>query len=309
MNKQSSVVWSGSANIFCDFRYKPNMYHDLERKQMACDLYEHLIPWSLRLAKCGLKARFWNGDLSVTALEEISRLLDITYNLAEGARQWKPRPSLANAIKSKTQSDIKPNVIAITNAYRLAVDVNRRARYVDWCALQAAESLRRQKEEHNRMKDAVRAKYRRAGIDNSDQNGVHSDLAPSKAHSRIIDIDDILNDEPPMEYQPPQQPGFDDRQLERIRPAGRREPTEDIPAPDEPEWTEEELVSLVNALQRYTNESRWEDIMARYGGPRGRLHKYDMGQLIAKAKWVKLSMARHPRYVDESWNWLRSVPS
>ncbi|KIX96552.1 uncharacterized protein Z520_07818 [Fonsecaea multimorphosa CBS 102226] len=297
--------------LICGFHHKPDMKFDLERKKMIQDIYEHLIPSSLELAKRALKALFQNDELSLTALEEICQLLNITSKLVKGARAWTPRPQLGNAVKRKTHSDIKPNVETIVENYDRAIDEDDQKRFVDELEVRQKQNLERLEAEHQRMKETRLAKYRQY---RSHYN--HDDAAiPAKSLSgsqrQFVDIDEILidNEGDLADSQHRYETGHVNGSDAPTRPRLRREPTEDIPPPDETKWGEKELTVLVNALQKYTSESRWEDIIDTYGGPRGILEKYDMDQIMAKARWVKQTMARQLEdELDESWNWLRSVP-
>ncbi|OAP54718.1 hypothetical protein AYL99_11166 [Fonsecaea erecta] len=289
----------------CEQRHKPEMHSDRERNRMARDLYEHLIPSSLQLAKRALKVLFQNDTLSLTALKEICRLLNITLQLVESARTWEPRPRLGKAIKSKTSSDIKPGVSAIVENYRRMVVQNNRERFVDELEVRQKLNLERQRAEYQRRKEAAMARYRQ--YCNHDYHGgvVIPDTPVSSPQRQSVDMGELLTGD---------EDGLPDSQHREgtghVRPRINREPTEDIPPPAETEWSQSEFIVLVNALQQYTSESRWEDIIDAYGGPGGKLEKYDMDQIIAKARWVKQTMARQLEdELDRSWDWLRSVPS
>ncbi|OAL36667.1 hypothetical protein AYO20_03999 [Fonsecaea nubica] len=293
----------------CDYHYRPDMRFDPKRKRMVRDLYEHLIPTSLDLAKRALRTLFQNDGLSVTALRELCQLLNITSKLVRSAQAWTPRPVLENAVKSKTHSNIKVHVGNIVKNYLRAVDEDERERFVDELACQQKENLEKQQAEDRRRREAALAKHRQYHYS---YVGVASPNEPvPSSQCQLIDIDDISIGE---EYVLPassrrQDTGSLNGTAVRVRPRIRREPTEEIPPPDETEWNECELIVLVNALQEYTGESRWEDIIDAYGGPGGSLEKYDMDQLMAKARWVKQTMARQLEHeLDESWDWLRSVP-
>jgi len=93
------------------------------------------------------------------------------------------------------------------------------------------------------------------------------------------------------------------------RPPVKRELTEEIPPPAPVAWTDAENTVLLNALQKYTSEGRFQDIVDAYGATGRKLGKYDLDEIVAHARWLKQSMARPLQTeLDESWNWLRSVP-
>ncbi|KIW93214.1 uncharacterized protein Z519_05819 [Cladophialophora bantiana CBS 173.52] len=295
----------------CDYHYRPDMRFDLERKRMVRDLYEHLIPSSLELAKRALKACFQNDRLSMTALREICQLLKITAMLVKSARDWKPRPELGNAVKSKTKSDITRNVETIVEKYCRAIDEDERERFVDELELRQKQNLERQLAEYERRREAVRAKHRQYHGPDYQDDAVIPGRSVSRSKPNSVDIDNIpVGDEQAVrESHHDEETGHAGGSAVRTRPRTRREPTEDIPPPAETQWDQSELIMLVNALQEFTGESRWEDIIDEYGGPRGVLQRYDMDQIMAKARWVKQTMARRLEgELDESWDWLRSVP-
>ncbi|KIW25269.1 uncharacterized protein PV07_08460 [Cladophialophora immunda] len=295
----------------CDYHYKPDMPYDLERKRMVRDLYEHLIPSSLDLAKRALKTLFQNDEFSMAALREICQLLNITSRLVNNAQAWRPRPELGNAVKSKTHSDIKPNVETIVEKYRRAIDEDERERFVDELEVRQKQNLERQQAEYQRRREAVRAKHRQYRCHAYHDGAPLPDQPVPGSQRPLVDIDDISIDDERAWAEPGRREGTGHANgaAAPIRPGLRREPTEDIPPPDETEWSQNELIVLVNALQEFTSESRWEDIIDAYGGPCGRLERYDMDQIMAKARWVKQTMARQLEdELDESWDWLRSVP-
>jgi hypothetical protein len=66
---------------------------------------------------------------------------------------------------------------------------------------------------------------------------------------------------------------------------------------------------LLHALQIYTSETRFQDIMDAYGGDGGKLGRFDMDQIMALARWIKQTMALQlQNRSDRQWDYLRSIP-
>ncbi|KAJ9614459.1 hypothetical protein H2200_002595 [Cladophialophora chaetospira] len=285
---------------------------DPERRKMVQDIYEYLIPRSLKLAKWALRARYRNDRLSSQAMEEICELLTITYALIETARTWMPRPQLESGVKSTTHSDIKPRVDFLIKRYRGVIHERGLEDWVDEKAQRAAENLRRQKEEHRKWQESRLARYNRQGT-SSQRTGVQTRQISSNPRPLVADIDDIVADEPPtsshhrIQHDPPaNNPATAYRPRQVLR-----DMTRETPAPSEPPLSGEEMDTLLRALRKFRHnlESRWDDILEFYGGPGGVFEMYDVDQIIAMAKWMKQTMARSLEYeLDHSWDWLRSVP-
>ncbi|KIV83517.1 hypothetical protein PV11_05537 [Exophiala sideris] len=168
-----------------------------------------------------------------------------------------------------TTRSLKPHVLSIMNRYKDSIAAEGAEVYVD----NLWEKQVADQEEKEAMLEQRRAEVRAR----------HCAYATSSSHEQqpeVIDIDDF-----------------------------ERESTEDIPAPATSQWTNDELETLLNALQKYTAESRFQDILDRYGGPDGKLSRFDMDQLVAEARWIKQSMAGHLRDCSgRSWDWLLSLP-
>jgi len=239
-----------------------------DRPKMIRDIYEHLIPDLLKLSKSSLRARFRNHNLSQQAREELACLLDITILLVDSARRWRPQPVLGNTIKSTVQQSVKPHVLFILSRYKDSIAAEGAEAYV----ANLEEQQRADRERHDIYLEQRRAEVRA-------RHRGHATAASHKQDPQVIDIDDF-----------------------------EREPTEDIPAPAPLQWTYNEQVVLLNALQEYTLDSRFQDILDEYGGLNGKLGRFDMDQLVAEARWIKQSWEGHLRDRDRSWDWLRSVP-
>ena len=289
----------------------PNGRRNPERKEIVKDIYEHLIPCALKMAKWALKARFRNETLSRQALTEIHEVLEIAYDLMETARVWRPRPNLDNGVKSKTQMEIKPRVAFILEKYQGVIHESGRTRYVDDLAARAAENRARQEAQHREWQESVRSRYGR-GRSSAPGSTTGAGWQPSSTpQSALVDIDDINVEEDPAagRHHSRQAPPVEDA-TQAKRPRAQREATEEIPAPSEPPLSEEDLGTLIRALRkfRFNLETRWEDIMDGYGGLGGPFAKYDLDEVVAKAKWLKQTMASQlDNELDDSWDFLRSV--
>lgn len=288
---QSRRLFKERCRYICGYRHRPDMKYDLERKKMIQDIYEHLIPDSLALAKLALKARFRDGELSEIAQREIVGLLQMTKTLVTSAARWRPRPEFHNLTKSTVNKDIGPNIDHIIRQYHQAMAAAEARRFVDELELKQRADLERLQAAADQRREEIRARHR--GYAAGDR---------SREKAPVVDIDDLQVD---FHYTV----NLEDRFSVNKRPPIRREPTEDIPAPAPIEWEESENMVLLNALQQFQGMSRFQDILDIYGGARGRLRAYDMDQIMAQATWLKQSMARPLKEeFDESWDWLRSVP-
>ncbi|KAI1625329.1 hypothetical protein EDD37DRAFT_629345, partial [Exophiala viscosa] len=240
-----------------------------ERPKMIRDIYEHLIPDLLKLAKASLRARFRNHNLGQKAREELACLLEITILLVDSAKKWRPKPVLGNTIRTTVQQTVKPHVLFILSRYNESIATEGAEAYV----ANLEEEQTADRERHD-----MYLEQRRAGV-----RARHRGYANATSHKQDPQVIDVDNFE--------------------------REPTEDIPAPAPLQWTDKELMVLLNALQVYTANSRFQDILDKHGGPKGQLSRFDMDQLVAEARWIKQSWAGHLRDCsDRSWDWLRSVP-
>jgi hypothetical protein len=291
-----------------DRSYDRHQSQNVEQYRMGRDLYEHLIPRSLELAKVALRARYRNKALDHAALQELCSILEITFKLAKTAQEWKPRPTLENQVKSKTASEIKPNVSAILANYGGVLDEHRRVMFVDDLAQRSAESVEREKELYRQKKEANRLKYRTLAPPTKPTESTRR--PPQQQQATVRDIDEIVfddDDDQPQSTQPTN--NHINKSSSSARPPLRREPTEEIPAPDEPGWTEPEMEALLEGLQKFTDRLRWDNILKTYGHPRQPLHKYKKHELVSKAQWFKHSVeSRLALELDDAYDWLRSVP-
>jgi hypothetical protein len=294
-------------NEICQYSYRPDMYYDRERKKMIRDLYGHLIRRSLKLSRSALKAYFRNNRLSANATEKICQLLGITEKLVDSAGKWTPRPGLDGGVKGKTKSEIAQQILSLRKRYNEALVESGRSRWLNEHNRLAMQSSKQLEEQHRKWRESIRAKYYRSGSDYPRQNAAFVRHPLPSQQANIVDVDDIASDE---QEAPNRHPREDVRRTKgeavRNRPDVDRESTEDIPAPDEPTWSDPELTALSNGLQEFTGEARWEEIMNKYSGCLG---KYDMDAIVAKARWFKQIMASKLEHDGgDEWDWLRSVP-
>jgi hypothetical protein len=156
-----------------------------------------------------------------------------------------------------------------------------------------------------RRKEAARAKhYPPCAQENEPTSHRHQ---PVRSREQIIDIDQIGLQHKQRDAS---QSDFQRNRHQLPHPATRRrQPTEDIPAPTQDQWSEDEIIVLLNALQKFRSRRRFEHILNAYGTSGGTLERFDMDRIIQQSKWLKQSMATSLANVDDSsWDWLRSVP-
>lgn len=299
---------------------EPDYLKRSERNKTIHDVYEHLIPGMVKLAKMVLKTRFVDNDLSIDAHKELFQLLKIAQTLVTTARTWDPRPKLENGIKSLAIHSIDINVGTIICRYEDVIIRENARLFSEKLYLKQLADLERLKWLKQKKNADIRARHRQQ---------LEEDLAQYEKEKRqrerwsagqgVIDIDDIDGifsgdlANPAYGYrQNSITHRFNQASSQLSRPMVKRQPTEDIPAPSQYTWTEDETQVLVNALQRFTDVSRFEDIVEVYCGPHGKLRNFDMDQIMTQARWLKQSMAtlladKSPS--DPGWAWLIAVPS
>ncbi|RVX68360.1 hypothetical protein B0A52_07360 [Exophiala mesophila] len=272
-----------------------------ERKELGEDMYQHILPGTIRLAKMILKARFRDEELGFHAHREIMQALDLIQNVVSICMEWTPRPSLEEGIKALTRTTIKNSIHSLIVTYEYELTEHDREMYLrEFNTRRAAElqewnmSLARKRAEVTRRHQASQFNPQPSRILHTEPHVVMQKDWPQHRRNQVLDIDDIM-----------------------IAPQGEVR-TLSAPIPDlEPqEWSEEETVALVNALQQYTSpRTRFHDIMADQGcAPYGILARFDIDDLVAKAKWIKASMktqlegCAHEAPLGSDFDFLRSVP-
>ncbi|KAJ9494900.1 hypothetical protein LTR99_006207 [Exophiala xenobiotica] len=281
------------------YKIRPDMRRDRQRKRMVRDIFEHLVPDSMKLAKCVLRARFQDGDLSRIALKDVVRFLHITMSLVESANEWLPRPIFDNKNKSIMKSAITQNIAYIIRRYSDEIADVECEKYRNELEIKQQAELQSLRSRCERKRAAVREKYRS-----------HAMRANRQPVAEIVDIDELDVDN--------QQGANDDHGTtaaqtlsshDPSRSQARREPTEEIPAPPPLALNDKETMVLLHALQVYTSETRFQDIMDAYGGDGGKLGRFDMDQIMALARWIKQTMALQlQNRSDRQWDYLRSIP-
>ncbi|KAK5452983.1 hypothetical protein LTS15_007132 [Exophiala xenobiotica] len=259
------------------YKIRPNMTRDRQRKKMVMDIFDHLVPDSMKLAKCVLRARYQDGDLSRIALIDVVRFLRITMSLVDSANEWLPRPAFGNPNKSVMKSAIAQNVAYIIRRYSDEINEEECENYRNELEIKQRADRQTLHSRIEQKRAAVREKYR--------SRAVRANQQPA---SEIVDIDELDMDN---------QQGANDEHgatavqtlsgLGSSRTQARREPTEDIPAPPPLALNDQETMVLLHALQVYTSETRFQDIMDANGGDGGKLGRFDMDQIMALARWIK----------------------
>lgn len=287
-----------------------------ERGKTIRDVYQHLIPGVVMLARRVLKTLFIGDDLSFDAHKELVRVLKIVDSLFQTARSWQPRPQLESGIKSLTIDSLAVNLDSIISKYEDVIDIEgSRIHRKKFTLEQIADRewlLAEQKRKnacYRQPENYERAVYRRerrprpqhvVDIDDfsdlDDLNGVHStDFAqPTGGHGQTS-----------------MSTTFDKALPQQQRPMVRRQATEEIPAPTQDTWTNGEIVVLLEALQQFQGPNRFEDIVELHGGPDGILKNFDMDQIMTQARYVKESMAKllaTKSPSDPEWSWLITCP-
>ncbi|KAK5058873.1 hypothetical protein LTR84_011137 [Exophiala bonariae] len=262
---------------------------DRERLRTVRDVYQTLIPSAVRLAKEVLRARFVDNVLGFEAHKELLRFLKIASALIETARQWSPRPALDNGIKSIVEG-IDTNLNSIISKYEDVVLAGRAAAHREKLAL-------RQKADEERLLAAKQERDAELKAIRREQRAQYYEKA-SRRQQR-----------PTSEYVL----RVDDTTVRPSWPRDRRQatPTEEIPPPAQTRWTDEQTIVLLEALQKFRDASRFEDIFEHHGGPQGKLRNFDMDQLMAQARYIKRSMSDHlakQSPSDPQWSWLISCP-
>ncbi|KIW59270.1 hypothetical protein PV05_03727 [Exophiala xenobiotica] len=297
--RENRRIFKERCEHISSYKIRPDMTHDRQRKKMVRDIFEHLVPDSMKLAKYVLRAQFQDGDLSPTALKDVVRVLQITMLLVKSANVWLPRPNFDNPNKSIMKSEIAPNVAYIIRRYSDEIAPEEFEKYRNDLEVKQRAELQRLMSRFECKRAAVRERYRR-----------HATRTNQHPESEVIDIDELDVDD---QHRANDDHGatavqtLSDRGSHRSQP--RREPTEEIPAPPPLAMDDKEKIVLLHALQVYTSGTRFQDIMDAYGGDGGKLSRFDMDQIMAQARFFKQTMALQLQdQSDRQWDFLRSVP-
>jgi len=284
----------------------PDHLKPSERKKMVLDIYQHLVPDLVRLAKNALKTRFHDNDLNIRAHKEVVFLLQLTKSLITTAREWEPAPKLERGIKSSTINSIAKQIESIITKYEDVLAREARRIYLEALHSKQRADLERMDRELMKRNAKISAQHRQLVWDKDltwSRTEMHRPERRS-ATQQLVDIDDLDGIQSraaaSSTYRPPEPP----------RPRFGRQLTEDIPPPSQYTWTRKETEFLLNALQYFTGEDRFEHIIERYGGPYGKLKNFDMDQIMTHARFLKESMmtrlgSKSPS--DPHWGWLMTV--
>ncbi|KEF63290.1 uncharacterized protein A1O9_01267, partial [Exophiala aquamarina CBS 119918] len=283
----------------------PNPLKRSERKKMVLDVYQHLVPNMVKLAKSVLKTRFIDNDLTVHAHKEIVFFLRLAESLVTTAREWEPEPELESGIKSIAIHSIAINAKSIVSKYEEVLLREAGRVYSERLHLKQVADLEKLDRGIQRRNAKINAAHRRFWHQDHGWPGRRRRWPETHlVAEQVIDIDDldgIQSGDPPNSVH---------RLSQTSRARIGRQPTEDIPPPSQYTWTHKETEFLLNALQRFTNENRFELIIERYGGPFGILKNFDMDQIMAQARFLKESMTTrlgHKSPSDPQWGWLMTV--
>jgi len=244
-------------------------------------------------------------------------IIDATHSLCDKACRWRPRPTLKHGVKQRTRTEILPSLEALRAAYT-------QIQY---------ERLDEEEEGAQEAEEAEKAARRQALADHiarflaeeeeKEMRAEHNSRAitydghTSQANSatRALDIDDLGLDD----TTPPAAPNRTRQRLpwretgvaaaRQARPsmlsqtsgtedAARpsREPTEDIPGPMAPDWSDVEDEALLRGLEIFTGPDRYLEIDRVFGSSGGPLSGRDVDGLMQRASFIKQSLASH---VDE----------
>ncbi|KIW14499.1 hypothetical protein PV08_07283 [Exophiala spinifera] len=269
-----------------------------ERKHMIWDIYEHLVPDSLKLAKYVLRAQYQANHLNTAALREMIEVLKVTRLLANSATQWQPRPKVPVGIRRKVQLKVAQNVEHIIRQYQEKVSIEDQEIYRDELEI-------KQRADHERF--LLEVQRRRAAV--REKHLTYAARISREPVDQVVDVGDSNQDEPLYQHG---QSRFSQPNVVGSPPDKaftHREPTQESGRTAAKQWSSSELELLLNALQKYTSPTRFEDIIAAYGGYRGRLGKYNKDEIIAQARWVKKSILRESYdFYNGQWDWLLSLP-
>lgn len=263
-----------------------------EDDQTIEGIYVEAIPKMVMLLKTVLVTRSVQGGLSMSSLEELKQLIDATITLCTKAKNWKPWPKMLEPnVWANTEIMIKTSLKGLREAYGIA----------------QAELIHEEEEEVRKFEEAQIEQKRQTLAEHAAKFKAQDDEVAKRARDRkrdreqernrrgvngvgqladVFDIDDlVMNDSSSA----PAVAG----QLSPARDVPRklRERTEDIPAPMQLNWREEEDRCLIMALEEFTDENRYLDIDKKYGSDGGPLSRRDVDQLMQRALFYKQTMA------------------
>ena len=318
------AVTDGLQNLKDELRRLRAGKDEEENHRLITDIYVQAIPQLVFLLKVMLVTRYSGDSLSITAIEELTLVIDVALKLCSTAFRWQPRPStLQTRIRRDTGTIIKMSLEALRVAYdraaRKMIAAERKSDIQDW-EIAVAEQNAAWLAAEAQKKELAR---RNADLHKRVRNG-------ERMQKDILDIDDLDLDLPTsrptgVTRSTPRRgtgvvaarrslSGRQDVQGElHGRPRLSRERTEDIPGPMARGWSDVEDIALLDGLERFTSADRFMEILKVYGSGDGPLSTRDMDELMQRAVFYKQSMASHFEAEREEtgnngrWAWLLSV--
>lgn len=223
-----------------------------DEKRLIGDIYVHAIPQVVGLLRSIQVVRSLNGELSMSALDELVMILKAMRRLCDRVYHWKPGPKLKDRIKSRTNLEIKPSLKCIEDAYDAALTKLRTSERQGKAKLQEEEFARRRAREDEECRQ--RKLERRREFD----NWIEKDMAMRQTERTMQSRQPAPESNRHLDLEP------DDIDISTSspQPADRfeREATEDIPAPTKRDWQKEEILALIWLLQKYRGSNRYEKI-------------------------------------------------
>ena len=267
-----------------------------EENRLIRDIYLHAIPRAVELLRLILVVRALNGELNITALEELIMILKATRRLCERIYHWKPALHLGNKTKSKTNREIKPSLRHIEDKYIADLKDLR-------CAEDKAEAETRQEqfaEKQERSKETQKqeifdrrrkfAEWMQGDMAERQRQKVtqlrHDTLGRhiSEAHE-AYDLDDLEVHE--------STPESDDDFMHRS--------TEEIQGPTKHVWRSEEKLALLVLLQKHRGPDRYEKIQEVISDISRFIRRYGPDNFIALGAntYVDLDLAGATDVLDD----------
>jgi hypothetical protein len=228
-----------------------------EERLLIGDIHQQAIPRLIGLLRRILITRFKNGTVSISALNDMIKVLKSTRRLCERLYHWKPGPTLEPGIKKNTHTKVKPALKAIEKRYCEALS-----------ELQTTDStaeIETQELEAREKREMLEMEHEQKILDQRQSfvDWVQSDKAErqrkrmmqSRLHARaqhpspepeleLYDVDSMdLYDSTPQPAD-----GFD------------RAARQDVPGPSKRVWQVEETTALMFLLQKHRGPDRFQKI-------------------------------------------------
>lgn len=239
------------------------------------NLFEHLIPQSIRLIRQYLRNHFYEQDKQ--SWTELRTLVKAARTMSNIALAWDPKPSvLETGIRGNVYNKIRPNLTTILE------QVTKRAQEIE--AAEEFELTRREAERAqivvHRQRNQLRSQWddelekRMSLIGRSTAKS--NSTARESFHDEAIDIDDI-----------------EDNNFEKDVELYSRNSSMLAP------WSEAENTALLNGLQKHQNGARFWLVRNEYPQLRGRA----IDECIARALFYKGKLRQKGLVVE----WLHDI--